>query len=280
MDESLPAVSGISWRAVGEAGIVRRLIALQGGETVAQLVLGTLQRIADSEYRANVAIEIAPQRVAGELGEIMLAWAERAARAAADPHLNAKLTLAVNIENPNDAERALLARAGLSLAVAEDTMTRATTNAPSMAFPAGIELRTWDEMTAPLFFHAYDSAFRDRPGFPKWEESRWRASFTQPEEFRPDLSVVALDGPEPAAYAVAWVEHGCGWVTQMGVRPAWRGKGLGETLLSRALAAFAAEGLPNAMLEVATNNPAASALYARMGFVVTSTYESWRKQLP
>lgn len=280
MDSSLPLLAGVSWHHEGDTESVRRLTAARGGETVAAAELGTLQQLTESERRANLTLQIQPALVTSEVGRAVLGWGERAARAAFTAEgSGTTLTFAVNLENPSDAERALVAEAGLTLAVAEDQMTRPTANGPKRAFPPGIGLRPWDEMSAPLFFHAYDSAFRDRPGFPNWDEARWRSAFTSAEEFRPELSVVALDGPEPAAFAVLWVEDKCGWVTQMGVRPAWRGKGCGEALLSHALRAFAAEGLPNAMLEVATNNAAASALYSRMGFSVISTYESWRKRL-
>lgn len=158
-------------------------------------------------------------------------------------------------------------------------MSRPLTDIPDRPLPEAFISLPWNEHAQPLFFHAYSQSFRDRPGFPNWEESRWRASFIDSEEFRPELSSVILDGPEPAAFAVIWVQDNVGWITQMGVRPDWRGKGLGEALLSRSLRALASEGLESARLEVATNNPNARALYDRMGFTVAGSNESWRKRL-
>ena len=183
------------------------------------------------------------------------------------------------LDNPDVQIEPALEAAGYTLAVAEDEMRRGT---ESLSADLGLHLSSlpWSEVAAPLFFHAYFESFRERPGFPGWDEGRWRGAFCSDSDFRPELSRVIVDGPEPAAFAVLWIEDDVGWVTQMGVRPGWRGQGLGEALLRHALSAFAAEGIATAALEVATNNPAARALYERMGFRVVASYRSWRKQLP
>ncbi len=65
----------------------------------------------------------------------------------------------------------------------------------------------------------------------------------------------------------------------MGVRPAWRGKGMGGGILARAMASFTRVGLSESALEVATNNPAARRLYERLGFQVRMSRHFWRKEL-
>ncbi|NLE76772.1 MAG: hypothetical protein GX605_08475 [Chloroflexi bacterium] len=59
-----------------------------------------------------------------------------------------------------------------------------------------------------------------------WDRAAWQAFFAQGESFRPALSLLLRDGPEPVAYAVCDVEGAEGQVVQMGVRPAWRRRGL------------------------------------------------------
>ena len=186
--------------------------------------------------------------------------------------------LCIDNSSPDAVAREQLAAAGFDLAVAEDELRRPTLDAPPRELPEGLAFAPWSEAAAPLFFRAYSEAFRERPGFPNWDEARWRASFTDDGDFRPDLSAVVLDGGDPAAFAVLWVEDRTGWVTQMGVRPGWRGKGVGEALLSDALRAFEREGIETAALEVATNNPSARALYERMGFELAASHESWRNR--
>ena len=277
--ESLPSkVSGITWAAADIEG-GRALRAARDSRPIAGAEF-RLREVAPGEFRADVTGEVAAECRGQGIGTAMLAWAEAAARVLFfSKGYSGALTLCANTESPDESSRALFAAHGLELAVAEDEMRRPLIDLPARPLPAGLIARPWDEHAQPLFFHAYSRSFRDRPGFPNWEESRWRASFIDHEAFRPELSSVILDGPEPAAFAVIGVEADTGWITQMGVRPQWRGKGLGEALLAAALAGFAAEGLRSAALEVATNNPNARALYERMGFTVAGSYESWRKRL-
>lgn len=265
-----------------------RVEAVVAGEVVGdgQLLIQDRQ----FEWRATFAFELAPNLTDPLVPAALIRWAEveamtiiqreDAPRARAGLLQSAMPTLfCVDNPPPGDATAAALAAAGLEFAIGEDEMTRATGDLPIAELPVRLLARAWDKSTAPLFFHAYSEAFRDRPGFPNWEESRWRTAFTSDEAFRPDLSTVVMDGPEPAAFAVIWVEDGTGWITQMGVRPEWRGRGLGEAMLVRALRHFAAEGIETAALEVATNNPRARALYERLGFNELSSYRSWRKTL-
>jgi ribosomal protein S18 acetylase RimI-like enzyme len=62
-----------------------------------------------------------------------------------------------------------------------------------------------------------------------------------------------------------WAGEGVGFVDLLGVDPNERGRGLGSTLLRCAFASFAAAGLREAQLGVASDNPGALALYERVG---------------
>ncbi len=58
-----------------------------------------------------------------------------------------------------------------------------------------------------------------------------------------------------------------GWVGQLGVRRAWRRRGLATALLVRSMEAFRAAGLEAATLGVDTENPTgALGIYERVGF--------------
>ena len=60
--------------------------------------------------------------------------------------------------------------------------------------------------------------------------------------------------------------QGAGAIQNLGVTPPHRGKGLGTTLLRRALAGFCEVGLERGMLEVTAQNSGAVRLYQRLGF--------------
>jgi ribosomal-protein-alanine N-acetyltransferase len=56
-------------------------------------------------------------------------------------------------------------------------------------------------------------------------------------------------------------------VLSLGVAPRWRRRGTAQTLLAATIAETRRRKLPSLVLEVATDNEPASALYARLGFV-------------
>jgi ribosomal protein S18 acetylase RimI-like enzyme len=60
------------------------------------------------------------------------------------------------------------------------------------------------------------------------------------------------------------------YIGHLGVNPTWRGQGIGEALIDHLMQQGAKAGLRRAVLDVATNNPRAEALYTRLGFRVTA----------
>lgn len=60
--------------------------------------------------------------------------------------------------------------------------------------------------------------------------------------------------------------NGMGSIQNLGVLPAYRGRGLGSALLLKALDGFRSYGLGRAFLEVTAQNTAAVGLYRRLGF--------------
>jgi ribosomal protein S18 acetylase RimI-like enzyme len=60
--------------------------------------------------------------------------------------------------------------------------------------------------------------------------------------------------------------NGYGAIQNLGVVPAYRGRGLGRALLLQALHGFLLAGLGRALLEVTAQNTAAIRLYRRLGF--------------
>jgi ribosomal protein S18 acetylase RimI-like enzyme len=77
-----------------------------------------------------------------------------------------------------------------------------------------------------------------------------------------------IAGAPGACGTIQCIKEGWGYgsIQNVGVIPSWRGKGLGEALVLRALYSFVAYGLRKASLEVTAENTAALRLYLRMGF--------------
>ncbi|MGH8159172.1 MAG: GNAT family N-acetyltransferase [Rhodanobacter sp.] len=59
------------------------------------------------------------------------------------------------------------------------------------------------------------------------------------------------------------------YLAHLAVAPAWRGQGIGQALIAHLLGQARALGRQQIVLDVATSNPAAERLYARLGFGVT-----------
>jgi ribosomal protein S18 acetylase RimI-like enzyme len=98
--------------------------------------------------------------------------------------------------------------------------------------------------------------------------------------FAPQWSHVAVDEAtgEVAGYTISgryehdWEVAGftSGYTELLGVRRAWRGRGLAPALLTAAMASFRADGMQYAELDVDTENPSgAHGLYASLGYEVT-----------
>jgi ribosomal protein S18 acetylase RimI-like enzyme len=100
--------------------------------------------------------------------------------------------------------------------------------------------------------------------------------FTGSANFRPDLSFVVMAGDQLVGFSYNTVcteanaRQGLqeGWIGDLGVRRAWRRRGIATALLCASMQAFCAAGLAYATLGVDTENlTGALRLYERLGFV-------------
>jgi mycothiol synthase len=150
------------------------------------------------------------------------------------------------------------------------------------AWPEGVTVRGFvrgqDERAT---YEAIEEAFEDH-----WEHARlpfdeWLRARTQRDDFDPSLWFLALDGGEVVGAALGYPRgERYGWVRGLGVRRAWRGRGLGLALLRQAFGAFYARGWRGAGLGVDAHSlTGATRLYERAGMRVTEQYETYEKTL-
>jgi GNAT superfamily N-acetyltransferase len=192
-------------------------------------------------------------------GRELLGWAVE--RAAGVP-------LTVSCENVNPAAERLYARFGLERIFAEQVMRHPLGSVPDVPAPEGVRLVPVADASPADLFAAYVGSFSDRPGFPDPTEEEWLEELDEDDEWRRDVSAVALD--EHGA-PVGFVNVLGRWIDQVGVVPAWRGRGLGAHLVVRALRALDGE----AWLTVNLDNPAGD-LYASLGFERYGVRGRWR----
>ena len=98
-----------------------------------------------------------------------------------------------------------------------------------------------------------------------WDDAAFRHLLAGPGMFA-IIAGVAGDPPEPAGFMVARAIAGEAEIVTFGVLPAFRGNGLGATLLAEMLDVAEAQGAEAAFLEVAEDNLAAHRLYTAHGF--------------
>jgi len=121
---------------------------------------------------------------------------------------------------------------------------------------------------------ALDEAFRDHWMLQPWPFEEWRDHLAEMS-----VSVlVALDGSEVAGVVTWMPTSNSGWIEELGVREAWRGRGLGALLLRHAFAHLAEAGMHDVRLNVdAHNGTGATRLYERVGMRVRREWLVYEK---
>jgi mycothiol synthase len=130
-------------------------------------------------------------------------------------------------------------------------------------------------------YEADIEAFRDHFGFEDLgEEAFWR-EWTDFGPHDPSLMFLAEEASGGVVgVCMTFIDEGIGWVGEIGVRPAWRGRGIGTALLSRSFAEFASRGARVTQLNVDSKNESgATRLYERVGMSVRREFPVYEKQI-
>jgi ribosomal protein S18 acetylase RimI-like enzyme len=258
------SVKWFDWAEVVGKGKGRVLCSTVGGEIVAAGWART------GGGRARLWGKVRPEQRRKGLGTHVLRWTEQEAKKAGKV---GRLTI-VN-EAVNDGSAALYEREGYSCSFVERWMQRELEGRLPEA-EGEFEGEAWTEGNARRFFETYREAFSTRRAVGSEEpvEEEWIEEYVSDEDFRPDLSLLCVVDGEDAGFLAAGVMRvedigeTVGWVSQVGVKPRWRGRGVGAWLMVRAMEAFQREGLATVGLHVNLDNPGAIELYERLGFRV------------
>jgi ribosomal protein S18 acetylase RimI-like enzyme len=168
---------------------------------------------------------------------------------------------------------------------------------PEITVPEGVHLAPWTTDLDESVRLAHNDSFAGHWGSQPRDEELWKESVTEHRTFRRDWSRVVIDStqldddgqPAVAGYLAAhaypqdWPAKGYsqGWVSLVGVRPAWRGRRLAAALLAENLRCLRADGIDAAGLNVDTGNTSGALdLYHRMGYDVEHTFVAWALESP
>jgi ribosomal protein S18 acetylase RimI-like enzyme len=139
-------------------------------------------------------------------------------------------------------------------------------------WPAEISVRTATDEDQRAVYDAVVEVWRDThdPIDETFEE--WAHWHVERDSYDPSLWFLAMAGDELAGFSICRsdpVDPHAGYVSLLGVRRAWRRRGLGEALLLASFDAFRRRGLTRGTLGVdASSVTGATRLYERAGMRV------------
>jgi mycothiol synthase len=263
--------------------------AIYDGGTMVGFGVLTCRTTADPEHDMRHSGGVHPAYRGRGLGGELLTWAEQAAVPLhEDRYPGRPLALSSGCLSRNAAAVALHGARGYQPVRWFHSMLRdLSAPLPQVAVPVGVQITGY---TPDLAEHARlvrNESFRDHWGSTETSAESW-AHFLAHGAFRPGLSFLAYEGPEPLGMLIsheydAYRDH-TGlrnvYIALVGTRAAGRKRGIAAALLATALAAARAEGYDQASLGVdADSLTGAVRLYERVGFAVDNTFTAYQKRL-
>ncbi len=257
-------------RAVGRlaadpSGIV---VAEQDGAVVGYAIL------------RNDDLTVHPAHRRRGVGRALVAAARAAAAARGDPYLN--LYVPPHLERSLAFARAVGLTYRKSLWLLELGADR---EVPAPAFPAGVTTETWSDAIDVDDYVAFANASFEGHPTPLGLTPDIVRHVAGLPDFVPEGVLVLREGTGSRAgpmigftkteRVVESDGRRVGYVSQIGVVPAWRGKGLGRELMRWGIARLRADGADAVQLAVEAWNERALGLYRRTGFEPVVEWPHW-----
>jgi ribosomal protein S18 acetylase RimI-like enzyme len=142
---------------------------------------------------------------------------------------------------------------------------------PEPRWPDGIEPRSFRLGEERAVYDLHEETFSEHPDHTRTTFEDWR-HWASAEPFDPELWTVALAGGELQGVVLCRPEWGgdpdVGWISVLGVRRPWRGRGLGLALLQHTFGQLRDRGKRRVGLGVDAENANGVRLYERAGMHV------------
>ena len=224
------------------------------------------------------------------IGTWLLKWAERHVLRVL-PNIPAELRFAPRVGTYREAQKAkkLFEDGGYRhIRSFYNMLIEMEAPVPEAEFPDGITLRTYNSETdGAAVYQAQRDSFRDHFGYieESFEEGLERfRHFWENESSDPTLLFIAMDGDEIAGINLcrpqAFDDAEMGWVGTLGVRRAWRKRGLGLALLRHSFNEFYRRGKRKVGLGVdAQSLTGALHLYETAGMHIQQASDLYEKEM-
>ncbi|WP_394941009.1 GNAT family N-acetyltransferase [Psychromicrobium sp. YIM B11713] len=211
------------------------------------------------------------------VGSTVLQWQQAQAVRRFEEDQQAPAVLRKFVDQDNAAELALSDSAGFSVVRYFAEMRRPLSEEiPAIRLAAGLQIETFSPELSERVRLAHNEAFADHWGSEPRDQEAWGFLLGHPH-FRADWSTVVIDSAsgEVAGYQIANYDpevlethrRAEGYTELLGVRRAYRGRGIAAALLADAMQRFVASGMKWAALDVDTENPSgAYGLYEKLGY--------------
>jgi mycothiol synthase len=234
-------------------------------------------------------VRVRPAARGRGVGGALLSWLEPRARTLAREESldNEAILTLTNWAQDGDAA-ALLERGGFSpLRHFLQMRIDLGRDLPEPVWPDGFEPRLFSSGADDgELFASFRDAFADHWGNVEVDEAEWWRENRDAASsgFDPSLWVVVPEDGTVTGFAICREREddgeATGWISLVGVRPRWRGRGLGEALLLYSLHEFKRRGRRRAALNVDVDNTTgALRLYTKIGMKPTPAFTVWSKAL-
>jgi mycothiol synthase len=227
--------------------------------------------------RRGTLVLVAPDQEGRGIGSRLLEWVEwRDREHGRDLHRQW-------VAGTNATARALLTRAGYRRARSYSQMVRLLEGISGPPDPpTGFRLRSIHPAQDAAVLHAVDAAsFGPSPDYTPESLAEFTAEQLGAHDFDAALSRVAINDEAIVGFLIAGrrPEEAVGWVHILAVAPAHQNRGLGTAMLQSAFAAFAEAGLREVRLGVASYNPRALHVYARLGMTERFRFDVYERRV-
>ena len=145
----------------------------------------------------------------------------------------------------------------------------------------GVEIRPLAAGQERIAYNVHQETFEDSWDHVREPYDEWRHYLVDIDSYDPSLWLVAWDGDEPAGISLGRIRGDVGWIGILGVRRAWRRRGVGRALLLHSFREFRDRELTRAGLGVdAESLTGAHKLYAAAGMRVVRELGHYEKPVP
>jgi mycothiol synthase len=229
--------------------------------------------VARAWVNRRCEVDVHPDHRSRGLGDWLLYWVQTRAAECGTKEL------AQTVDDADKIAGELLSQQGFLPKVTAWLLEIAMTEEPEVAKPpSGVEVRAFRSEDAAAAHVLIEDAFSWQGRRQPFEE--WAVKTVARETFAPDASMVAVWGGRPVGVVLSIDDPDAadGYIEQVAVNEAHRGRGIARTLLRHAFRAFHHRGRRSCILWTHSATGALP-LYERAGMTVRRSSTVYKKQL-